>query len=336
MATSPRRSHLQGLARQRLACRRARARVLVLLPLFHIFALTSVLLRQLAEGNLCHLRMRFDAAQAVEDIERLRDHHLLRRADDVDRHRSTCRASNRRDFVLLAAGELRRRADALRGAAAAGALHRPAHRRRLGHDGNLPRRHPPAARRAAARGADRPAAAGRRAAHRRARRADARDAGGRGRRDRRSAAPTCSPATGSAPEENARRLRRWLVPDRRHGLDGRARLLHAGGPPQEHDPVRRLQRLSRADRAGDLRTPGRRRMHRHRRPRRLSRPGGEGLCGAEARRARLHAGRAARIPRRPRSDGTSCRRRWRSARPADAAPPASCWRAHCAQNEGAS
>jgi long-chain acyl-CoA synthetase len=46
-------------------------RVLVVLPLFHIFALTAVLLRQLAEGNLCHLRPRFDAAQAVEEIERL-------------------------------------------------------------------------------------------------------------------------------------------------------------------------------------------------------------------------------------------------------------------------
>ena len=48
------------------------ARVLVLLPLFHIFALTSVLLRQLSEGSLCHLRPRFDAGAAVDDIERLR------------------------------------------------------------------------------------------------------------------------------------------------------------------------------------------------------------------------------------------------------------------------
>jgi len=48
------------------------ARVLVALPLFHIFALTAVLLRQLAEGSLCHLRVRFDAAQWVEDVERLR------------------------------------------------------------------------------------------------------------------------------------------------------------------------------------------------------------------------------------------------------------------------
>jgi long-chain acyl-CoA synthetase len=47
-------------------------RVLVLLPLFHIFALTAVLLRQMAEGALLHLRPRFDAAQAIADIETLR------------------------------------------------------------------------------------------------------------------------------------------------------------------------------------------------------------------------------------------------------------------------
>ncbi len=48
------------------------ARVLVALPLFHIFALTAVLLRQFAEGSLCHLRPRFDAAQWVADVEMLR------------------------------------------------------------------------------------------------------------------------------------------------------------------------------------------------------------------------------------------------------------------------
>ncbi len=47
-------------------------RCLVVLPLFHIFALTAVLLRQMAEGSLCHLRPRFDAAAAVDDIERHR------------------------------------------------------------------------------------------------------------------------------------------------------------------------------------------------------------------------------------------------------------------------
>jgi long-chain acyl-CoA synthetase len=46
-------------------------RVLVVLPLFHIFALTAVLLRQMADGALLHLRPRFDAAQAIAEIERL-------------------------------------------------------------------------------------------------------------------------------------------------------------------------------------------------------------------------------------------------------------------------
>jgi long-chain acyl-CoA synthetase len=48
------------------------ARVLVALPLFHIFALTAVLLRQFSEGALCHLRVRFDAAAWADDVERLR------------------------------------------------------------------------------------------------------------------------------------------------------------------------------------------------------------------------------------------------------------------------
>lgn len=62
--------------RDRTSLPEGAGRVLVLLPLFHIFALTSVLLRQLSEGNLCHLRTRFDAAQAVADIEQLRITHL--------------------------------------------------------------------------------------------------------------------------------------------------------------------------------------------------------------------------------------------------------------------
>src|SRR5262245_31352235 len=40
------------------------------LPLFHIFALTNVLLRGLQEGNELLLRARFDAATTLDDIER--------------------------------------------------------------------------------------------------------------------------------------------------------------------------------------------------------------------------------------------------------------------------
>ncbi len=47
-------------------------RVICVLPLFHIYGLTCVLLRQLALGNLILLRERFDAAETVRDIEERR------------------------------------------------------------------------------------------------------------------------------------------------------------------------------------------------------------------------------------------------------------------------
>ncbi len=58
--------------RDRTSLPEGEGRVLVVLPLSHIFALTAVLLRQMSEGSLMHLRPRFDAAQAVADIARLR------------------------------------------------------------------------------------------------------------------------------------------------------------------------------------------------------------------------------------------------------------------------
>jgi long-chain acyl-CoA synthetase len=47
-------------------------RVLCVLPLFHIYALTTILLRHLQEGNEILLRQRFDAAQTLDDIEQRR------------------------------------------------------------------------------------------------------------------------------------------------------------------------------------------------------------------------------------------------------------------------
>jgi long-chain acyl-CoA synthetase len=44
-------------------------KVICVLPLFHIFALTAVLLRALAEGNEVLLRPRFDVATTIDDIE---------------------------------------------------------------------------------------------------------------------------------------------------------------------------------------------------------------------------------------------------------------------------
>ncbi|MFD1112659.1 AMP-binding protein [Pseudoroseomonas ludipueritiae] len=47
-------------------------RVMCVLPLFHIYALTTVMLRHLADGNELLLRPRFDAATALRDIEERR------------------------------------------------------------------------------------------------------------------------------------------------------------------------------------------------------------------------------------------------------------------------
>ena len=44
-------------------------RVICVLPLFHIYALTAVMLRSLAEGNELLLRVRFDVATTLNDIE---------------------------------------------------------------------------------------------------------------------------------------------------------------------------------------------------------------------------------------------------------------------------
>src|SRR6185312_4391192 len=51
-------------------------RVMCVLPLFHIYALTAVLLRGLANGAEFLLRQRFDPDEALEDIERGRCTHF--------------------------------------------------------------------------------------------------------------------------------------------------------------------------------------------------------------------------------------------------------------------
>ncbi len=53
-----------------LPAQRGGETVLCVLPLFHIYALVTVLLRHLRNGNRILLRMRFDAASVVDDIER--------------------------------------------------------------------------------------------------------------------------------------------------------------------------------------------------------------------------------------------------------------------------
>ncbi|WP_424138019.1 AMP-binding protein [Roseomonas chloroacetimidivorans] len=58
--------------RDRHALAPGEQRVLLVLPLFHIYALTAVFLRHLAEGNELLIRTRFDAASALDDIEQRR------------------------------------------------------------------------------------------------------------------------------------------------------------------------------------------------------------------------------------------------------------------------
>lgn len=41
-------------------------------PLFHIMGLTAALLKRMPEGGLLHLRLRYDAAQAVDEVEKLK------------------------------------------------------------------------------------------------------------------------------------------------------------------------------------------------------------------------------------------------------------------------
>ena len=47
-------------------------RIICVLPLFHIYALTTILIKQIVNGNEILLRQRFDVAQTMADIEHLR------------------------------------------------------------------------------------------------------------------------------------------------------------------------------------------------------------------------------------------------------------------------
>ncbi|MFH5926866.1 long-chain fatty acid--CoA ligase [Roseomonas xinghualingensis] len=58
--------------RDRTALTPGEQRVMLVLPLFHIYALTAVFLRHIADGNELLLRPRFDAASALDDIEKRR------------------------------------------------------------------------------------------------------------------------------------------------------------------------------------------------------------------------------------------------------------------------
>ena len=72
------------------------------------------------------------------------------------------------------------------------------------------------------------------------------------------------------------------------GIHGRGRLLLSGRPQEGHDHLRRFQRLPERHRGGDLRARRRGCRQRHRRARQLPRRGGQGVRAAEAGCRSLH------------------------------------------------
>ena len=89
-------------------------RTICVLPLFHIFALTTVLLLGLKHGNIISLHQRFDVDAVMRDIEVKRATGFPGRADDVDCDRSLARSREARP-VVARLRRLRRRAAAGRG-----------------------------------------------------------------------------------------------------------------------------------------------------------------------------------------------------------------------------
>ena len=126
------------------------------------------------------------------------------------------------------------------------------------------------------------------------------DQGDADRRGRRNPHPRAERHQGllEPAEGNRGSLCRRPLPHRRHRLHGCRRLFLSGRPQEGHDHLRRLQRLSADDRAGDLHPSCRAGSDRDRHSRRLSRRGGKSLHQAARRCQAVHAGRIARLPHR--------------------------------------
>ncbi len=231
--------------------RNAIERVICVLPLFHIYALTVVLLSSILRGNLISLHQRFDVEAVMRDIEVKRATMFpgvptmwiaIAALPDLDK----------RDLSSLVNVRLGRCAAAGGGGTDPGAPGRHEAQERLGHDRDLLARHRASQGRSGQAGLDRADAPGHRTGRGIAGGSDQADAGGRNRRTPRPRPQRhqglLEPAAG-----NREGLCRRPLPHRRHRLHGCRRLFLSGRSQDGHDHFRRFQRLSADDRAGDLR-----------------------------------------------------------------------------------
>ena len=226
-------------------------RVICVLPLFHIYALTTILLRQLFNGNEILLRSRFDVEATLRDIE-------VKRA--------TSFAGVPTMWIALAnhPGIETRDFSSLEVCSSGGAplpvevqarFERLTGRRLVGGWGMSETC--PAGTLIPITSPTKPGTIGlpvprRRTRRRRPRRSGPGAGAGRDRRTSHQGAQRHRRLLEPA-RRNRALVRRRPLPHRRRRLHGRGRLLLPGRPQEGPDHLRRLQRLPADDRAGDLR-----------------------------------------------------------------------------------
>ena len=306
-------------------------RVICVLPLFHIFALTVVLLSRAAprQSDLAAPALRRRGRDARHRGQAR--HRVPRRADDVDRDR---RASRSRQARSVVAGELRlrRRAAAGRGRKDLRAQGRHEAEERLGHDRDLLARHRPSQGRPGQAGLDRADAA--------------RHRDGRGRRSTiptkvlppgevgeiRIRGPNVTKGYWNRPKETAEAFvgDRFLTGDIGYMdadgyfylVDRKKDMIISGGfnvyPQMIEQAIYDASRRAGSDR--------------DRHSRRLSRRGGQGLRQAARRCRAVHAGRAAHASSPASSASTKCPPRSSSSTNCRAPRSASCRATNCASS----
>ncbi len=262
-------------------------KVICVLPLFHIYALTSVMLRALCEGNELLLRVRFDVETTLRDIE-VKRATVFPGVPTMWIALANTPGIEKRDFSSLryaASGgaalpvEVAERFQKLTGQRLGGGWGMtetsPAGtampREWTGKAGSVGLPLPGITMEIVALDDPRRVLAARREG-----------------RDPHQGAQRHQGLLERAGGDGGR-LRRRLSAHRRHRHHGRGRLLLSRRPQEGHDHLRRLQRLSAHHRGGDLRAPLRCRGDRDRRGGCLSRRGGQGLRPAQGGRRALHA-----------------------------------------------